>query len=63
MTALSEAQKEMRSAFLGGFAGQLVAGLIWVASAAMSVFSKPQHGMLFLFFGCMGIFPLTQGRA
>jgi hypothetical protein len=27
-TALSNAQKEMGSAFLGGFAGQLVAGLI-----------------------------------
>ncbi len=59
-TVLSDAQKEMRSAFLGGFAGQLVAGLIWVASAAISVLSKPHHGMLFLFFGCMAIFPLTQ---
>jgi hypothetical protein len=59
-SALSSAQKEMRSALLGGFAGQLVAGLIWVTSAAISVFSKPQHGMLFLFFGCMAIFPLTQ---
>jgi hypothetical protein len=59
-SALSNAQKEMRSAFLGGFAGQLVAGSIWVASAAISVFSKPEHGMLFLFLGCMAIFPLTQ---
>jgi hypothetical protein len=59
-SALLNAQKEMRSAFLGGFAGQLVAGLIWVASAAISVFSKPQYGMFFLFFGCMAIFPLTQ---
>jgi hypothetical protein len=25
-----EAQNEMRSAFLGGFAGQLVSGLIWL---------------------------------
>ncbi|MFO7623616.1 MAG: hypothetical protein R6V73_04640 [Anaerolineales bacterium] len=25
-----EAQSEMRSAFLGGFAGQLVSGLIWL---------------------------------
>jgi hypothetical protein len=60
MTGLLNAQKEMRSAFLGGFAGQMIAGLIWVASAAVSMLSQPQHGMLLLFFGCMGIFPLTQ---
>lgn len=60
ITTLSDSQKEMRSAFLGGFAGQLVSGLIWLAAAFLSVMSSPQHGMIFLFFGCMGIFPLTQ---
>ena len=59
-TGLSEAQKEMRSAFLGGFAGQLVSGIIWLSSAAISFFSYSFHGVLFLFVGCMGIFPLTQ---
>lgn len=59
-TAINNAQKEMRAAFLGGFAGQLVSGLLWIISAAISVLSSPLHGMLFLFFGCMGIFPLTQ---
>ncbi len=59
-TALFNAQKEMRSAFLGGFAGQLVSGLIWLTSAFISLFSSPLHGVVFLFFGCMGIFPLTQ---
>ena len=29
-----ESQREMRSAFLGGFAGQLVSGLIWLVAAA-----------------------------
>ena len=58
--SIISAQQEMRTAFLGGFSGQLVSGLIWLLSAAISVLSKPQHGMLFLFFGCMGIFPLTQ---
>ncbi|MEN1762251.1 hypothetical protein AAIG11_17315, partial [Anoxynatronum sibiricum] len=43
-----------------GFPGQLVSGLLWIISAAISVLSSPLHGMLFLFFGCMGIFPLTQ---
>ncbi|SRR6056297_2312966 len=59
-TRLSIDQKEMRSVFLGGFAGQLVSGLIWMAAAATSVLSNPQHGIVVLFFGCMSIFPLTQ---
>ncbi len=60
VSALSGAQKEMRSAFLGGFAGQLVSGVIWLLSAFISTISTPMYGMLFLFFGCMSIFPLTQ---
>ena len=59
-TRLSADQKEMRSAFLGGYAGQLVSGLIWLTASAVSLLSSPVHGMLVLFFGCMGIFPLTQ---
>ena len=53
-------QREMRSAFLGGFAGQMVSGIIWLISAAISSFIHPNYGMAFLFFGSMGIFPLTQ---
>ncbi|HEX2981030.1 MAG TPA: hypothetical protein VHO48_12250, partial [Anaerolineaceae bacterium] len=56
-----DAQREMRSAFLGGFAGQLVSGLIWLAAAALSVWMAPRAGMALLFFGSMLIFPLTQG--
>ncbi len=54
------AQKEMRSAFLGGFAGQFVSGLLWLIAAAISLWVSQTYGMLFLFFACMGIFPLTQ---
>lgn len=57
---LKECQREMRSAFLGGFAGQLVSGLIWLIAAAVSVWFKPTYAMAALFFGCMFIFPLTQ---
>jgi len=56
-----EAQREMRSAFLGGFAGQLISGVIWLAAAALGTWLSPLAGMLTLFFGSMGIFPLTQG--
>ncbi len=36
-----EAQREMRSAFLGGFAGQLVSGLIWLIAAALGTWVSP----------------------
>ena len=57
---INDAQREMRSAFLGGFAGQLVSGLIWLAASAISVWVAPLYGMAALFFGSMFIFPLTQ---
>lgn len=57
---ITSAQREMRSAFLGGFAGQLVSGLIWLAAAAAAVGGAPVYGMILLFFGSMFIFPLTQ---
>ena len=58
---LNECQREMRNALLGGFAGQLVSGLIWLISAIVSTWNQPHDGMAVLFFGSMLIFPLTQG--
>ncbi|MDX9863497.1 MAG: hypothetical protein RBT34_01700 [Anaerolineaceae bacterium] len=57
---IKEAQKEIRSSFLGGFVGQLVAGLIWALSAAVSTWAAPRLGMAILFFVSMLLFPLTQ---
>jgi hypothetical protein len=57
---LNECQREMRSAFLGGFAGQLVSGIIWLAASVISLWVTPRYGMAALFFGSMLIFPLTQ---
>jgi hypothetical protein len=57
---INECQREMRSAFLGGFAGQLVSGLIWLAAAGVATWVSPVAAMAVLFFGSMGIFPLTQ---
>ena len=57
---IHESQREMRSAFLGGFAGQMVSGLIWLVAAALGTWLSPKIGMAALFFGSMGIFPLTQ---
>ena len=58
---INESQREMRSAFLGGFAGQLVSALLWLAASALGTWLSPLAGMAALFFGSMGIFPLTQG--
>lgn len=57
---LKDCQHEMRSAFLGGFAGQLVSGVIWLVAAALGTWLSPAAGMAALFFGSIGIFPLTQ---
>ncbi len=55
-----DSQREMRSAFLGGFAGQLISGIIWLVAAALGAWLSSAAGMAALFFGSMGIFPLTQ---
>lgn len=57
---IHEAQREVRSAFLGGFVGQLIAGIIWAVSAAVSTWISPGAGMAVLFFVSMLLFPLTQ---
>jgi hypothetical protein len=57
---LSECQREMRVAFLGGFAGQLASGLIWLISGVLSLILSPGYGMLALFLGSMFIFPITR---
>jgi hypothetical protein len=57
---ISEAQREVRTAFYGGFVGQLVAGVIWAFSAAASVWSAPRYGMAVLFVVSAMLLPITQ---
>ena len=58
--SIVEAQREIRSVFFGGFVGQIVAGMIWALSAAISTWGVPGFGMAVLFFVSMLLFPLTQ---
>ena len=58
---ITDSQREMRVTFLGGFAGQLVSGSIWLIAAGISDWYQSGYGMAVLFFGSMLIFPLTQG--
>lgn len=57
---IADAQRDVRTIFLGGFAGQLVSGLVWLVSAALATWSTPRAAILTLIFGGMVIFPLTQ---
>jgi hypothetical protein len=57
---IADAQRDVRTTFFGGFAGQLVSGLVWLASAALATWASPRDGILVLVFGGMLIFPLTQ---
>ncbi len=57
---INEAQREIRTAYMGGFAGQLVSVGIWLLSAVLYSWVNPQSGMIFLFVGGMAIFPATQ---
>jgi hypothetical protein len=57
---ISDAQREVRTVYLGGFVGQLVSAMIWIASAAIATFVDPKTGFWALAIGGAAIFPLTQ---
>jgi hypothetical protein len=57
---LSDAQREVRTSYLGGFVGQLVSALIWFASAAVATFIDHKTGFWALAIGGAAIFPLTR---
>lgn len=57
---IHDAQREVRTVFLGGFAGQLVSAIIWLVSAALATWVEPTVGIWVLVAGGVFIFPLTQ---
>lgn len=57
---VQDAQREVRTVFVGGFWGQLVSSAIWLASAAVGTWISPRAGILTVVFGGFFIFPLTQ---
>jgi hypothetical protein len=55
-----DAQKEVRTVFVGGFWGQLVSAAIWLTSAALATWVTPRAAIIELVAcGCF-IFPITQ---
>jgi hypothetical protein len=57
---VTEAQRDVRTTFVGGFAGQLVSGTIWLLSAATATWWSPKTAMEVLVIGGFFIFPLTR---
>jgi hypothetical protein len=57
---IADAQRDVRTVFVGGFAGQLVCGVLWAASAATLTWGSFRAGVAVLVFGGCFIFPLTQ---
>lgn len=57
---IQDAQREVRSVYIGGFWGQLVSSVIWLVSATMGTWVTPKTSILTVVIGGFFIFPLTQ---
>jgi len=57
---ITEAQRENRARFVGGFYGQLVSSLLWLVSAGLATWGSPRTAITALVVGGFFIFPLTE---
>jgi len=57
---IQDAQREVRSVYVGGFYGQLVSSVIWLVSATLGTWVTPKASILTLVISGFFIFPLTQ---
>lgn len=60
IVTISDAQRDVRTVFLGGFAGQLVSSGVWFVSAATATWRSPRTAMAVLCVLGFFIFPMTQ---
>jgi len=56
---VQDAQREVRTVFVGGFWGQLVSSIIWLASAALAMWVSPKAGIWAAVVPGFFIYPLT----
>ena len=54
-----DAQRDVRRVYVGGFYGQLVSGVVWLASSGAATWLSTDAAIAALWFGGMLIFPLT----
>ena len=57
---IQDAQREVRSVYIGGFWGQLVSSVMWLVSAALGTWGTPKASILAVIIGGFFIFLLTQ---
>lgn len=57
---IGDAQREMLTRYAGGFYGQLVSGVLWLASASLAAWSSPRVAITTLVVGGFFIFPVTE---
>ena len=57
---VKDAQREIRSVYIGGFYGQLVSSVIWLVSAMLGTWVSPRASILAVVIGGFFIFPLTH---
>lgn len=57
---IGDAQQEMLTRYTGGFYGQLVSGVLWLASASLAAWSSPRAAITTLVVGGFFIFPVTE---
>ena len=55
-----DAQREVRTVFVGGFWGQLVSSIIWLASAALATWVSPKAAIWTALVSGFFIYPLTK---
>lgn len=54
---ISEAQKDMRDAYLSGGSGVLISGLVWIIASIMAIYSTKQTSLIVFFVAGMFIYP------
>jgi hypothetical protein len=57
---IRDAQREVRSVYMGGFVAHLILALIWLLSAALGTWVTPKASILCVVVGGFFSFPLTQ---
>lgn len=57
---VQDAQREMRSFYIGGFWGQLVSSVIWLVSATLGTWASPRASIQTVVIGGFFIFPLAR---
>lgn len=56
---IADAQRDVRTVYVGGFHGQIVSGVVWLMSAAAATWGSTTAGVATLLLGGTLIFPVT----